>query len=482
MPTRLSTTPKGRLSGRIGSARMGGRALRLGVALLLSSLGGVRCSPAQLAGYFSGESQGAIPRALTSHSGQFLVHSAALAPLRPAMADLVTNQNYILLDPMFLPVSCDRIKQSLDRQLGDNSRWNNRIYITLRTAGSVVDPITITSDRFRDGWRYLVELPNLVERSRYVRAVTQVLLLEMANRGASERAAEIPAWLAEGCARKLLAGTNSELEIILPAPAAGISGFRAASVEVDATRGDPLFEARKWLRAATPLTFQELSWPTPEQLEGGQAEVFGSSAQLFVTQLLALPDGPASLRAMLASLPGYYNWQFAFLHSFQAHFQRPLDVEKWWALQVVHFTGREMGQTWPAEESWRKLDEVVRSGVQVWVSTNQLPLQGEAPLQTIIREWTPQRQTQVLQAKINQLNSLRLRLAPEFVSLADEYRDTLAAYLAARDRHSILGLGKGSSRRRASEDALRQLDASDARRAAMPGAPRTVSAPPPTGT
>jgi len=36
----------------------------------------------------------------------------------------------------------------------------------------------------------------------------------------------------------------------------------------------------------------------------------------------------------------YYNWQFAFLQAFSATFQQPLDVEKWWSLQLLHFTGR----------------------------------------------------------------------------------------------------------------------------------------------
>src|SRR5205807_476009 len=79
--------------------------------------------------------------------------------------------------------------------------------------------------------------------------------------------------------------------------------------------------------------------------------------------------------------------QFAFLRAFQAHFQRPLDVEKWWTLQVLHFTGRDLTQTWPADESWKKFDEIIRSTVQIRVGTNELPLRAEISLQAIIREW-----------------------------------------------------------------------------------------------
>ena len=52
-------------------------------------------------------------------------------------------------------------------------------------------------------------------------------------------------------------------------------------------------------------------------------------------ELLRLPDGRACLQRMLAQLPQHYNWQFAFLEAFHARFERPLDVEKWWALSLA---------------------------------------------------------------------------------------------------------------------------------------------------
>ena len=442
--------------------------LRLGSAYLVVFLALSISARAQTVENTLVITRGALPQALTSRSGQFIVRSTALAPLRPALANLDTNWNYIILDPMLLPVSCDRLKEILNRQIDETAPWRGRIYVTLHTATSAADPIDITSERFRDGWRYLVELPNLVEKSRYINALVQVLLLEIANRSATERSAEIPAWLTEGFSRQLLAGSNTEMKIILPPPSTPTAGgFREAVMQFDATRNDPLANARAWLRAATPLTFQELSWPTAEQVEGSQSEVFGCSAQLFVKQLLALNDGQACMRTMLASLPSYYNWQFAFLRAYKSHFQRPLDVEKWWALQVVHFTGREMAERWLPDESLRKLDEIIHPNVLVRTSTNQLPLQGEVALQTVIREWDNSRQTPLLQTKLGQLNSLRLRVDPAVVPLLDEYRQVLIAYLQNRDHHGLLGLTKGSSRRRASNEAVRELDALDARRAAL---------------
>jgi len=408
------------------------------------------------------------PRAFVSHSGQFLVRAVSTPALPPRLSNLQTNGQFLELDPMLLPVSCDRIKQILCRQLGANTSWRGRVYIAVRPAASGGDPITVAAERFRDGWQYFVGLPSMVERSRYVHAMVEVILLEMANRGATERSAELPPWLSEGLSRQLLASTNNEIEVILPPPPPIPGGLRVASTTVNARRDDPLEEAHKWLSAATPLTFQELSWPTPEQLSGEAGAVYGSSAQLFVTELLKLPDGPDCLRAMLADLPRRYNWQLSFLQAFQARFQRPLDVEKWWALQVVHFTGRELSQTWPPDESWQKLDELVRSAVKVHVGTNDLPLQAEVKLQTIISEWEYSRQTQTLQDKIRELDAFRLRTAPGLAPLAAQYREALANYLQSRDKGgSVFGLGKGAARRRAAQEVVLKLDNLDAERAAL---------------
>jgi hypothetical protein len=193
-------------------------------------------------------------------------------------------------------------------------------------------------------------------------------------------------------------------------------------------------------------------------------ELYRDSAQLFVDQLLALPDGRAGLRAMLDALPEHYNWQFAFLRAFHSHFQRPLDIEKWWTLQVLQFTGRDLAQTWPVAESWTKLDELIRSGVQIRYGTNDLPVHGEVPLQTIIQDWEPAPQVQALQAKIQELELVRPRVAAELVPLVDDYRRVLADYL--RERGGGARPGKKATRRLVSET-VQRLAALDGQRMAF---------------
>lgn len=363
-----------------------------------------------------------------------------------------------------LPVSCDRIKQALWRQLGVGTDWSGRIYLALYTANSSDDPVTLTSTQFRDGWQYRVELPDLLDRVTFVRSVVDVLLLELANRNARERSAEIPCWLSEGLSQELL--FSSEVEILLPPPRPGSGGLMMTSTMVNARKEDPLLDAHNVLGANPAMTFQQLSWPGPEQLEGETGLVYRSSAQLFVNRLLRLPNGQAATRAMLAELPKHYNWQFAFLQAFRTEFQRPLDVEKWWALQVEHFTGRDLSQTWPVEESWSKFDAIIRSGVQVYAATNDLPLHSEVKLQAIVKDWQEPDQTAALQAKVRQLEQLRLRLATPFVPLADEYHQALVYYLEHRTLVK-LPFRKKATQRHAAQDAAKTLDQLDRRLAAM---------------
>jgi hypothetical protein len=397
-----------------------------------------------------------------SFSGQFVIN---VVPPKPPTSRLIsnleTNAEYIRLDPTILPVSCERIKQLLSRELGLGSPWMGKIFLSLYATRTPDDPVLITLGQFRDGWQYWVELPDFINRQRYVRAITQVLLLETANRTATEHSADIPVWLTEGLSLRLM--LSGEMEIILPPPRPAGSGFSLATRVVNARNENPLELVHKQLCASPGMTFEQLSWPAIDALEGQAGAAYRNNAYFFLNELLQLDNGRGCLRAMLAQLPRYYNWQFAFLQAFRGYFQRPLDVEKWWTLHVEHFTGRELGQTWPVDESWRKLDEMVRSAVQARTSTNEMPLHMELKLQTIVGEWDRLRQDQALRQKVAELQMLRVRLTPELALLADEYCRVVSAYLQNRD-HGGLPLLKKSARRHAAEQTVRLLDQLDSRR------------------
>jgi len=396
-----------------------------------------------------------------SRSGQFLIQSMpALAPSRE-VAELESKTNFVRLDPTLLPVSSERIKQLVWHELSAVNNWSGKIFLKLYPVSSAEDPITISSEQFRDGWQYGVELPSVVERWRYTRALVGVLLLEFANRNAVTHTAELPTWLVEGLSEQLLA--TSENEIILSPPRESGAAIKLSSLVVSTRRANPLERAHRDLSSGLPLTFDQLSWPSGELLSGRQGRQYRSSAQLFVHELLALPEGRACLREMLTLLPQYYNWQFAFLRAFRAYFARPLDVEKWWSLHLAHFTGRELAQTWSTEESWNKLNDIIRSPVEVRLQTNDLPLRIQAPLQTILREWDSARQVQALDTKLHELQAVRLRLDPEFVPLADEYCRTIEAYLQNRDPASSTPSSRKKAAQRVPDETIQHLDSLDSR-------------------
>jgi hypothetical protein len=459
----------------------------------LTGVGGMMVCWGLIAG--SARAQFLPPNSLTasSRSGQFMVQAASSAEPDPILA---ANQGLIHLEPALLAISAERIKQNLWQELEANQPWRGKIFITLYPAVSADDGALITSERFKDGWQYHVLLPNVIERGRYVRAMTQVLLLELANRSVGPCSADIPIWLVEGLSRQLL--VSKGMEIILPPPAAHgaspsqlietpagpvFSGLALTLALADGRWQNPLDRAHKQLTSYPPLTFQDLSWPTQAQLANEAGELYRSSAQLFLNSLLHLDNGPACLRAFLAQLPQHYNWQFAFLRAFETHFAGLLEIEKWWALQVADFTGHDMTQTWPADKSWQKLDEAVRSGIQVRTATNELPFHAQATLQDIIRDWDRVPQALALQSKLRELEAIQSRVSRDLVFLVDDYHRVIASYLNHRDKTGLLlGLRKKAAQRHATAAALMQLDALDARRLALRPAQKLASPPAQTET
>jgi hypothetical protein len=201
-------------------------------------------------------------------------------------------------------------------------------------------------------------------------------------------------------------------------------------------------------------------------LDGEGADVYGSSAQLFVSELLHLPNGPASLRAMLADLPGYLNWQLAFLNAFHGAFQEPLDVEKWWALDLAEFSGRDLMHLLTPEASWNQLNSVFQFPINVQIGAAP-PMRTDISFQTIIRGWSRAPQLQMLKKKLWELDVLRLRVAPEFIPLVDGYREALQEYYKKRNASLRILAGTGSIPEKWVAEAIDRLDALDARRADM---------------
>jgi hypothetical protein len=399
-----------------------------------------------------------------SVSGQFIVHGAPAEAWRFMELSPSLSKDYVRMDASMLAVSCERIKSALLSDLGAQDQWQNRVAVFLHQAHSLDEPVVIGSSASQGEWTYYMNLPDTLDRTRLVSAFVNMTLLEMANRGA-ERSAEIPKWLAQGLTQQLT--HESMAGLVMESPKEGNHDIHTSSELLEGRSVPPLEQAHDILQAHPPLTLSELSWPRDGQEED---EVYRCSAQLLVSRLLQLDDGRACLRQMIQELPRHLNWQISLLDAFQRHFASELDLEKWWALCVVNFTGRDLAQTWPHAESWQKLGEVIHTGAQVRTAVDELPLHTEVTLQSVIADWGYAMQEGVLRVKIQQLGQLRTSVSQDLAGLVDDYRLLLENYVKAREKS---GAFRNTTTQRVlgpdqlALDTIRQLNALDAEREAM---------------
>ena len=408
----------------------------------------------------------------SSVSGQFIVIGANPAPVsdRPALA--LTNAGFVRLEPALLAVSAERVKRALWRMLGVGSMTppRGRIFLALHPAAAPDENVTIISSRFAGVWNYRVELPDVLSRPRLTRALTGAVLLELANRdNPGNRSAEMPAWLTEGLAQQLFSVAP---EMIMSLPDKLVNGRPQNQITVVDRGVDALSKARSVLRDQPALTFEQISWPDEVQLRGDDGGVYRASAQLFVSDLLALKDGANELRAMLQMLPRCYNWQTAFRAAFRADFPRPIDVEKWWALQTVSFAAHAAGPAWTPAASRDQLDEILSVPVEMRSAPTNLPVHAAVSLQAVIRNFDFDRQTAILRTKLRDLELAQWRMAPQFAVLTDAYRRALADYLGGRN--GVAPVSRAAVKRpmvappkKKADAAVKKLDALDARRRAM---------------
>ncbi len=410
-----------------------------------------------------------------SISGQFVI----LRPDRPPLLNLppriAAATNLIRLEPALLAISAERIKELVWHQLEIKGQWRGQIYLVLHPAQSADDNVTIFSQRVADGWNYRVELPDAVPQTRFIQALTGVVLLEFANRNAQSRAAEVPAWLTDGLSQQMLASASelllsvpSKTEPVLSLPSKTMGSLPVTRLEKTRHAVDPLGDARETLRNHPALTFEALSWPTSAQLDGDDDGVYRASAELFTSEILRSENGPAHLRALLESLPRFYNWQVAFRSAFREIFPSPLDVEKWWALRVVNFAAHDPGPGWTLAVSREKLDEILRVPVSIRTTSNSLPAHTEISLQAVIRNLEPARQAALLQTKLRDLDLAQLRIAQPYAVLTAEYRRALGSYLGDRPPNtptpSWATRVYHALRQPSAATTVKQLDALDARR------------------
>lgn len=378
-------------------------------------------------------------RTAVSSSAQFVVRGSTTSQnsrggpsIEPAAS---TNAAIVELDPNLLAISCERIKHSLLRELGLPDLWRARIFVAINSTMPSNRPPVIGAKFYTDGWQYQVEVPTYIDKLKLVRGMVQVMLMEIANRNAVLRSAEIPLWLSEGLSHQIVDSTQEDL--VFSTPKWTVNNVTLSMQNRQGIRPDPLKEARERLSTHAAFTFSRMGDPLPEQLPEETWKTYQACSQLFVNQLLALNGGRAAILRMLNLLPHYLNWQSAFLAAFQNIFPRLLDVEKWWAIVLVNFTGLDPMHAWSREIAVQKLDDALRPMVLVNSTAGSLPKRTRMPVQDIISQWDYLKQRIELKQITSQLVILRVKMPVEMVGLIEEYRTTIDSYISQRDQSGM---------------------------------------------
>ena len=394
---------------------------------------------------FASGGRGAEPRIMTSASKQFVVRGV---PQRSVFARSAIS-NVVYLDPALLVVTCEHVKQAMAQELGWGTRWRGAIFIDVHPVRFDNEPPDLQVQRTTEGWRYRINFPDETDRTRLLETIVESLLLEFANRAATAHSANLPPWLVEGLTAHFMEGALSGLAL---QPNALNVQYRA--------HNDSVAAIRRRIQQSGTLTFDQLNWPDFDDKDLKSAENYRNSAHLFVRELLRLRGGTDSLCAMLAMLPEHLNWQTAFLCGFETRFHTMLDVEKWWSLSLAQLRIHETSVMWASTEAQQRLEEILYTPMQVRLNQQEIPQVTPVELQTVILDWDFQQQSALLQGKLAQLQAVRLRLPPEFASLADSYRIVIEKYLHAR-RAAWFGV----TGRAAAKNAVTQLNGLDAQRA-----------------
>jgi hypothetical protein len=423
-----------------------------------------------------------------SESGQFVARTegkamafSGKATVQQVPGGFVLNPNFkgssdadVTLDPALLVISCEKIKQSLLAMLGERDQWRGRINLWINPALPREQGPYLSGLAGPGGWNYQLALPSPINSRVLLRGVVRALLVEMANREAGTQSVEVPAWLIAGVSAHLQAESLTEL-VLQPQVSLFADGVRRPGHE----------GVRQQLRGRAALTFQELSWPEPEELTEEKGDFYCGCAQLFVEELLRFPDGSRCAREMVRQLPRHLNWQTSFLQAFSGHFAQLLDVEKWWDLACVSFTQVDAADRFSPEDSWIKFEDSLTVPVEVRERADELPAPLGISLQEVIATWDPGRAAPVLGRTVQSLELLRLKAAPELTELLDGYLATLRSWLSDTRPNSPAWTAKNHEAQLAGlrHFTCKELSALDLRRAGLrtkkisPAAPAPAEAP-----
>jgi hypothetical protein len=367
----------------------------------------------------------AVPHVTTRGiSGQFVVSGATGVAARVgAIPTIDGDVADVEVEPQWLAVAAERTKKAVLARLDLPDQWVGKIHLQIRPRRELGESsIRIVPVSFPNGWQYRVDVPDPVEWRRLVRALVEVVLLEMANRGAGERLGFPPLWVNEGMTELVLADRGEDLVL-----------RSHTAVARNAQKPSLLMEARKALSGRQPMLFSELSFP-PESLMADPAawRAFQASAAVLVHELLSDDAGRQSFGVFLRRLPGHLNWQTGFIEAHQGRFLSPLDVEKWWAVNSTHVLGRDPALLWTKERTLDHMAAILVESAEMASGTNAPAQRRSIPLAEVVETWSGPVQREVIRRKEAQLRELYSRAPVDVLPLVAECYRTLQDYSSER--------------------------------------------------
>jgi len=389
-----------------------------------------------LAGFASAHAQGpSFPKDLAtiSQSGQFVVTGPRVAGLSPPR-EFRLGSGPRTLTPQTVAIACERVKAETLRIFAIPDLWRTagaHIQVAIEPRQRTNAPVPIEAVPFEATWKFRVQVPSTLSEERLTRAIVQAVVLDLSNRPGNQRAAEPPLWLVEGITQTVL---QSSLEGPLPTPETRTS--------MDVRRQGSLARVREQLSRVVPPSFYELSQPDLEVMSDRDWQRFSAGAHLCLHELQRLPEGLGRMRQWLFQLQNHWNWQTGFIESFQPHFRSLLDTEKWWAIAIANFTGRDAAQAWPREFTLRKLDEVLQP---VGILPGAGSRARKMPLEEILGSWEFARQLPVLRQLLQQLHAIRINAPPDLRPLVFRYIDLIEDYADSRSRVGLTTIVRGQA-------------------------------------
>ena len=328
------------------------------------------------------------------------------------------------LSPPLVSVSGERVRSELVRILGIPASHQGRILLFIRSDYPANQSLSIQSTPFSDGWQFSITLPEQIEWQRFVRAIVEAILLDVANSDPGAALSPIPLWISEGATFLLVSSSGKEL---VPEPN---RGFRDPSRSMD-----PLAAVLRHLEGQSPLDFSTLSLPSEALIsDPARFPVFQASSALLVHDLPRFSGLPNPVVQLLQELQGHLNWQSAMLRAWSSRFHSLLEIEKWWAVQSSSRILRDPNTLWSRQATLAQMLSILSESTSL--STNLTSGAATLRLSRVVVEWPFRQQQDLLNRKVLQLQNLYPLADPDLLPLIQRLHSVLRTYLDARSQAS----------------------------------------------